>query len=177
VGLPTAEPPPSARSLRGELPVSVLSDALLRFDFDDPTGETLRELLPGEPLSQSQCMRLLQPGGAGRLICGVFQNLVTLHVDFKMVNGNIYLLSCDDAVVSRLLTQDPVTLAFCGAINSLHAGWSVLAKGTLTQVEDPHVLFRIEALDMVEPLISGEHDACFQLLVDSLDGSRVESSQ
>jgi nitroimidazol reductase NimA-like FMN-containing flavoprotein (pyridoxamine 5'-phosphate oxidase superfamily) len=116
------------------------------------------------PLSYEECLALLRDGVVGRIAFAVDEFPIVVPVNYRLVEtcGRVWI-----ALRTRpgnVIERAPISVAFeiDGIDHIRHQGWSVLARGTLHEVDPDSADFR-ERFDP-EPWIAAERDSW--LIVD-----------
>jgi transcriptional regulator with XRE-family HTH domain len=122
-------------------------------------------------LDARQCVDLLSAGGVGRIVFRHAGVPTAMPVNFRTLQGDIVFRSARDGSISSISPLDSVSFEVDHVDEMWSRGWSVMATGTLTQVEDPATVRRITAL--CEPWPDGDHPACFELHVTGRTGRRI----
>ncbi len=141
-----------------------------------PTSETYWDtpgtLRASDTLTPSECWALATTQSTGRL--GFFREglLDIFPVSYVILDERVYFRTSVDGVIA---TSDLNHVAFqIDQVNQeARSGWSVLANGPATPVEDEALLTRLWGMTMEEPLAPGRRDRFYCLAPTHLRGRRV----
>ena len=130
-----------------------------------------------EPLSHDECLGLLRDGVVGRIAFEVDDFPVILPVNYRLMEtcGRVWI-----ALRTRpgnIIERAPVNVAFeiDGIDPTNHEGWSVLARGTLHEVDPDAADFR-ERFDP-EPWIMAERNSWLIIDPFALTGRRLHGAR
>ena len=130
-----------------------------------------------ESLSHEECLELLRKGVVGRIAFSIDDFPVILPVNYRLMetSGRVWI-----ALRTRpgnVIERAPVNVAFeiDGIDVTQHQGWSVLARGTLHQVDPDAADFR-ERFDP-EPWIEAERDSWLIIDPFALTGRRIHGAR
>ena len=131
-----------------------------------------------ETLDEAECLRLIAPGGIGRLIFAGRFDLTALPVNYKLHHGAIlFLTSADGATNVDLRTgisHAEYRVAFEVDDFDLRAreGWSVLVQGPAHHLESAEE--RAEAFAVgVEPWPGGKREQFIRVAPARITGRRI----
>lgn len=129
-----------------------------------------------ETLSHDECLALLRDGVVGRIAFTVDDFPVILPVNYRLMetSGRVWI-----ALRTRpgnVIERAPVNVAFQidGVDQARHQGWSVLARGTLHEVDPEAADFR-ERFDP-EPWIDVARDSWLVIDPFALTGRRLRGA-
>ncbi|MFC6082975.1 helix-turn-helix domain-containing protein [Sphaerisporangium aureirubrum] len=153
------------------------ADELLGGGLDRPPGQGRPPRLPEtRALPPRECLRLISPGGIGRVAFGgVAGAPAVLPVNYMVRHGAIFFRTAEDGLLDRLLrAAPPDTPAEIGfevdhIDEAERGGWSVLVQGPacrLTPAESPKD-------PGVEPWVGGERDVYVRVTPRQVTGRRV----
>jgi len=170
---PGASPEASTR-LRLARALSTSVDRLEGGGFGEPIGTGhppggVPEVLE---LDRTECYELLRHGGIGRVLFCADRGPVGLPVNFRMLDQDIVFRTGDGSIRGAIDAEGLISIEADRLDDALGEGWSVLATGHGTLVEDPEVLQRIDALDIRS--WAGEHrPRAVRVRVDEITGRRI----
>ena len=131
-----------------------------------------------EKLDEAECLRLISPGGMGRIAFVGSYDLTVLPVNYRMVEGAILFRTAGDG-----LTQEDLRTGIPGgeyrvAFEADHfddaarEGWSVLVRGPAHHLDadDEHEAARLAG---VEPWAPGERNHFIRITPVRITGRRV----
>lgn len=152
------------------------TDALLGGDVDRPPG---RGRPPAHPvlstLPQDECLRLLTPGGVGRVAFGGHDGPTVLPVNYVYRDEAIVFRTGTGGPVDRELCHDPgcpVTFEVDHFDDAQRAGWSVLVHGTAHRLPAEELSRTGEP--ELEPWAGGERDVYVRVVPHEITGRRVD---
>ena len=131
-----------------------------------------------EQLSEDECLRLISPGGVGRLAFSGRYGLTVFPVNYKVQNGSVIFRTAEYSPTGEdLRTGIPAAeyeVAFeIDSIDTLaREGWSVLIHGPAHHMD----LLGERATAMatgVEPWAGGERDHAIRITPTRITGRRV----
>lgn len=125
-----------------------------------------------ELLDEEECLALLAGGRVGRVAVSIGALPAIFPVNFCLVGGSVVFrtgagtklaAATDHAVVAFEVDQvDPAT----------RGGWSVLAIGMASRVEDPEELAELRDLQLA-PWAGGRRDHYVRIAVEMVSGRRI----
>lgn len=167
-------------------PTALGIDTLIR--IADALGTSVNTLLgdsapapsnrrpPGHPrefehLEPDECLRLIAPGGVGRVALMTESGPVALPVNYQWAHGAVIFRT---TIGSLLDTHAGAQVGFeVDRIDrQLQAGWSVLASGRALVVTEPELRRLRRGVD-VEPWVPGPHDVYVSIKPDRITGRRI----
>jgi nitroimidazol reductase NimA-like FMN-containing flavoprotein (pyridoxamine 5'-phosphate oxidase superfamily) len=138
---------------------------------------------PGEPalleeLDQAECLRLISPGGVGRIaFTGRFGPTV-LPVNYKLHQGTIVFRTAEDSPTDEDLRTGIAHAEYKVAFEiddfspASREGWSVLIQGALHHVDSEAE--RASVLEAgVEPWAGGPRDLFLRVIPSRITGRRI----
>lgn len=147
-------------------------DVLLGTRVDAPPGTSGR-IGAGQRLTQldvAECVRLISPGGVGRIAYAGPDGLEVVPLNFVMIGGEILFRTRPGGVLSRL-AGERVAFEVDRIDDAVASGWSVLLRGVLTRVADRALVSRLR--NAVRPWAGGSRDSGMRLDADRISGRRV----
>lgn len=126
-----------------------------------------------EPLSHEECLGLLRDGVVGRIAFSVDDFPVIFPVNYRLMETSGRVWIAFRTRPGNIIERAPVNVALeIDGIDSTHRqGWSVLARGTLHEVDPDSADFR-ERFDP-EPWIEAERDSWLIIDPFALTGRRL----
>jgi nitroimidazol reductase NimA-like FMN-containing flavoprotein (pyridoxamine 5'-phosphate oxidase superfamily) len=129
-------------------------------------------------LDEAECLRLISPGGIGRLAFVGRFGLTVLPVNYRLVDGAILFRTGQDSPTTEDLrtgiahAEYKVAFEIDDFDEAAHEGWSVLIQGPAHHIDsDPQ---RVTALEAgVEPWPSGKKDHFIRIMPGRVTGRRI----
>jgi nitroimidazol reductase NimA-like FMN-containing flavoprotein (pyridoxamine 5'-phosphate oxidase superfamily) len=145
-------------------------------------GDDAESANPGpERLSEAECLKLISPGGVGRLAYYGRFGLSVLPVNYKLHQGTIVFRTTHDSPTDEDLRTGIRGAEFKVAfeIDDINAaareGWSVLIQGSAHHVESDTE--RASVLEAgVEPWAGGTRELFLRIVPTRITGRRVRHS-
>ncbi|NRQ33888.1 helix-turn-helix domain-containing protein [Nonomuraea sp. NN258] len=131
------------------------------------------------PLSEAECLRLLEPGGVGRIAFEGRFGPTVLPVNFRMADGEIVFRTATGGTTDEDLRTGVVGLEYKVAfevdrIEELTSGgWSVLVQGSLHHVTEEEER-AMAAATGVEPWAGGVRQQYLKVRPSRLSGRRIQ---
>jgi|SRR5271166_2040009 len=125
-----------------------------------------------EILDIADCLRLIDPGGIGRLVFNDDGRPVALPVNFRLYNGDVVFHTADGSIRIVVGSGVPVSLEVDRLDETLGEGWSVLVTGPVSMVDDIDDLRRITTLG-IEPWAGGSRPHTVRLVPVRITGRRI----
>ncbi len=125
--------------------------------------------LPLLELSESECLRLITPGGIGRVIAGS----AAIPVNFAVYRGDVVFRTSAQGRLAGLagsqvgFQTDSIDLAH-------HRGWSVTVTGLAVAVIHPALQGKI--LRLVDPWVGPDRRFCIRIETVSVSGRMVRDA-
>jgi uncharacterized protein len=122
-------------------------------------------------LSREECLKLLATAAVGRLVY-THKALPVVHPVVFVLDGECVVLRVPDGSATLVARDTIVAFQIDDIASDLSRGWSVMAVGHVTEVEEPTRLARLEQL----PLASRGHPGGDHFLVvdlEVLSGRRI----
>ncbi|WP_084965542.1 helix-turn-helix domain-containing protein [Thermoactinospora rubra] len=172
--------PPTETLDRLAKALETTTDDLLGGGRDRPPGRGAGMAAPHlRGLDREECMRLIAPGGIGRVAFGGFGGPVVLPVNYKVHAGGIVFRTRHGGAMEEQLRTGvagvDVIIAFqVDRIDEVRReGWSVLVQGPAHLVPAEEVASVAAA--GVTPWVGGERDLYIRISPDRVVGRRVTS--
>jgi hypothetical protein len=167
---------PSATALR-QLAAALQTTpaALLGAGAEAPPGHGRPARVPTMTgLNQTECRRLLAPGGVGRIAFGTANGPVVLPVNFAVLAGTIVIRTAEGTAIEghadelMALEVDHLDEALC-------QGWSVLVRGQAHRVTHPAELHHVRRDAAVWPWPGDDRDVYVRILPTHITGRRIQA--
>lgn len=147
-------------------------DELLGAHVDSPVGASSR---PGPrqrstKLDAAECVRLISPGGVGRIAYVGADGPEIIPVNFVLIGGEILFRTRPGGILAQL-AGERVAFEVDRVDEPTSGGWSVLLRGVVTRVVDRALVSRLRST--VHPWAGGYRDTCMRLDADRISGRRV----
>ena len=147
--------------------------ALLGAGGQAPPGRTPLAGSPAaEKLTPAECLRLIEPGGVGRIALATASGLMVLPVNFVMVANSIVFKTGGGSLIAAH-AADEVAFEVDHIDEALGQGWSVLVQGPAHRVAQLGELHHLREHVTVTPWAGGEREAYVRILPVHLSGRRV----
>jgi nitroimidazol reductase NimA-like FMN-containing flavoprotein (pyridoxamine 5'-phosphate oxidase superfamily) len=131
-----------------------------------------------ERLDEAECLRLIAPGGIGRLVFAGRYDLTVLPVNYRMHNGAILFRTAQDSTTEEDLrtgiSHAEYRVAFEVDSFDMDAGegWSVLIQGPAHHLDTDAE--RAEALTVgVQPWPGGKREHFIRIMPARITGRRI----
>ncbi len=131
-----------------------------------------------EPLDEAECLRLISPGGVGRIAYSGRYGLTVLPVNFKLHDGAIVFRTAQDGPTGEDLQTGITRAEYHVAFEiddidlAARQGWSVLIQGPAHQMSSPTERATIEESG-VEPWPSGPREHAIRITPSRVTGRRL----
>ncbi|WP_158843361.1 pyridoxamine 5'-phosphate oxidase family protein [Saccharothrix deserti] len=122
-------------------------------------------------LSREECLKLLDTAGIGRLVY-TDKALPVVHPVVFVLDGDCVVLRVPDGSATLVARDTIVAFQIDDVAPDLSRGWSVMAVGHVTEVEEESQLVRLRRL----PLASrgyGDRDRYLVVDLEVLSGRRI----
>lgn len=149
-------------------------------DSDD--GESGQASAAGRPipehLDEAECLRLISPGGIGRLAYVGRYGLTVLPVNYVLHEGAIVFRTAHESSVDEDLRTGIADAEYKVAFEiddldiAAQQGWSVLAQGSLYHVDSPSERASLSEAG-VEPWAGGVRELFLRISPTRITGRRV----
>jgi nitroimidazol reductase NimA-like FMN-containing flavoprotein (pyridoxamine 5'-phosphate oxidase superfamily) len=131
-----------------------------------------------EQLDEAECLRLISPGGVGRLVFAGRYDLTVLPVNYKLHNGAILFRTAqfgttdEDLRTGIAYAEYRVAFEVDDIDQEARAGWSVLVQGPAHHLDSESE--RAEAMDVgVEPWADGDRQHFIRITPARITGRRI----
>jgi nitroimidazol reductase NimA-like FMN-containing flavoprotein (pyridoxamine 5'-phosphate oxidase superfamily) len=122
-------------------------------------------------LDEEECLDLLHKGWLGRVVISLGAIPVVFPVNYCMEDGIIYFLTGIGTKLTAALRSTVVAFEVDEVDIRYHHGWSVLAVGTASMVEDEAV--RKIVGNRIQPWAPGERNHLVRIQPELLTGRRI----
>jgi transcriptional regulator with XRE-family HTH domain len=132
------------------------------------------------PLNEQECLRLLQPGGVGRLAFEGRYGLTVLPVNFRISEGSVVFRtvaggSTDEDLNTGMQDVEYKVAFEVDRIEELtRGGWSVLVQGSLHHITSEEELTEATGTG-VEPWVGGERQHYMKIRPTRLTGRKIKT--
>ncbi len=129
-------------------------------------------------LMPAECLRLIAPGGIGRLAFGTASGPVVLPVNFAVLAGTIVIRTSEGSMIEGH-AGDQVAFEADHLDQALCQGWSVLVRGPAHRVAHPAELDHVRRDTTLWPWPGGDRpggdrDVHVRIVPDRITGLRIE---
>lgn len=124
-------------------------------------------------MTERKCMQLLAANHFGRVAVNDREGPVVLPVNYVLDGDSVLFRSGMGTKVEAGARGAPASFEVDAADERTRTGWSVVARGTLTDVYDPVEIERARRLP-VEPFAGGDRPHYLRLLISQLTGRRID---
>lgn len=121
-------------------------------------------------LDAAECIRLISPGGVGRVAYVGADGPEALPVNFVVIGGAVLFRTTPGGVLARLAGRR-VGFEVDRIDEPMVSAWSVLLRGVAMRVTDRALTARVR--DAVRPWAGGSRDTCIRIDPDQMTGRRV----
>jgi len=123
-------------------------------------------------LDRPGCYELLRHGGIGRVLFCADRGPVGLPVNFRLLDEDIVFRTGEGSIRRAVDAGGQIGLEADRLDDALGEGWSVLATGQGSLVDDPEVLERIDALG-IHSWAGEQRPRVVRLRIDEITGRRI----
>lgn len=121
-------------------------------------------------LDSVECIRLISPGGVGRVVYVGADGPEAIPVNFVVIGGAVLFRATPGGVLAALAGRR-VGFEVDRIDEPMVSAWSVLVRGVLTRVTDAGLAARVR--EAVRPWAGGSRDTCLRITVQQVSGRRV----
>jgi Pyridoxamine 5'-phosphate oxidase len=131
-----------------------------------------------EPLDEAECLRLISPGGIGRIVYMGRYGLTVLPVNYKLHRGSILFRTGQDSPTGEDLqtgiahAEYQVAFEIDNINPAAHEGWSVLIHGPAHQMTTDTERALVEESG-VQPWGPGPKELAIRITPDRIAGRRL----
>jgi nitroimidazol reductase NimA-like FMN-containing flavoprotein (pyridoxamine 5'-phosphate oxidase superfamily) len=134
-----------------------------------------------QELDEAECLRLISPGGVGRIAFVGSYDLTVLPVNYRLVNGAILFRTTEDGLVEEDLRTGIAHGEYRVAFEVDHLdeatreGWSVLVRGPAHHLDaaDEQEAARLAG---VEPWAAGKRNHFIRITPVGVTGRRIRNA-
>ena len=119
-------------------------------------------------LSEAEAWELLRSSSVGRLATVINRQPDIFPVNFVVEDSSVIFRTAEGSKLLQVTVNERVAFQADGWVTD--TGWSVVAKGTAAEVEDPAERDRIEQL--LHPWVASVKTHVVRIDVDEIDGRR-----
>lgn len=125
-------------------------------------------------LGEREAWELAASMPVGRLAHGHDDELFVVPVSFLVVDRNVLFRTAEGSgLLAAARRNVPAVLEVDDLVNWSRSGWSVLIRGRLTEVTDPHEVQRVLS-SKLSPWAGGEREHVVRLVGEQVTGRRIE---
>ncbi len=134
-----------------------------------------------EELDEAECLRLIAPGGIGRIAFSGRYGLTVLPVNYRLFNGTIVFRTAQDSATDEDLRTGIAAAEYLVAFEidqfdtAAREGWSVLIQGSAHHVESAAERASVEAAG-VSPWADGGRELFLRVVPNRITGRRVRAA-
>ena len=128
--------------------------------------ERLRTLDPAE------CLRLLEPGGVGRVGFAAAEGIVIVPVNFALAGKCVVVRTAPDTLLA-VYSHGQVSFQVDHVDEELREGWSVLVHGHAHPVTDERDIRRLEVRTRLTPWAGGARDVFVRITPSQISGRGI----
>lgn len=125
------------------------------------------------PMTATECMRLLTTAQVGRVAINDADGPLVAPVNFRVHEGIIVFRADEGAKLAAARDVRMASFQVDDVRPHAHAGWSVLVRGTMSEVRDPSRRAVLDALGLV-PWAAGPREHWIEIVPARVTGQRVE---
>jgi len=131
-----------------------------------------------EELDEAECLRLISPGGVGRIAYTGRYGLTVLPVNYRMHEGTVVFRTAHDSATEQDLrtgiehAEYKVAFEIDDFDPAVREGWSVLIQGAAHHVDSDEERSSVRQAG-VQSWAPGERDRFMRILPDRLTGRRI----
>ena len=130
--------------------------------------ERLRTLDPAE------CLRLLEPGGVGRVGFAAADGIIMLPVNFAVLGKTIIFRTAPDTLLA-VYANAAVSFEVDRLDEEHRVGWSVLVHGHSHTITEERQVKRLQDATHLEPWADGARDVYVRIVPAWISGRGIES--
>lgn len=169
-------------------PVAMTAGALIRLaDALDTTVSDLLGSVPEQPpghgraalrpilteVREQECLRLIEPGGIGRVAFELDGRLTVVPVNFTVHHGDIVFRTAATTAIGRY-GEGPVAFEVDRIDEGMHEGWSVLISGTARRT-DPEETAALRTTTFVDPWAGSDRELYVLITPIRITGRRIRA--
>ena len=169
-------------------PVAMTAGTLIRLaDALDTTVSGLLGSVPARPpghgpaaahpalddMREQECLRLIEPGGIGRIAFDDAGRLIVVPVNFTVHHGDIVFRTAATSAIGQY-GEGPVAFEVDRIDEGMHEGWSVLISGTARQADTDETEALGTTVD-VDPWAGGDRTLYILITPVRITGRRIRA--
>jgi nitroimidazol reductase NimA-like FMN-containing flavoprotein (pyridoxamine 5'-phosphate oxidase superfamily) len=134
-----------------------------------------------EPLDEAECLRLIAPGGVGRIVYTGRFDLTVIPVNYKLHEGSIVFRTARDSAMDEDLRTGIAGAEYRVAFEvddvdpAAKGGWSVLIQGSAHHVDSAPERASVQASG-VEPWAGGSREHFIRITPTRITGRRISQA-
>ena len=125
-----------------------------------------------EALDEEECFSLLHRNSIGRVAVSLGEIPAVFPVNYHALNGAIYFFTAEGTKLDAAARGAMVAFQIDHFDVQFHHGWSVLAVGVATEVEEP-LIRELAAHFPLQPWAPGTRSHLVQIWPDFVSGRRI----
>jgi hypothetical protein len=125
-----------------------------------------------EILDQEACLRLIRPGGIGRLVFTDDGRPVALPINFRLLGDGIVFRTGDGSISEAVRRGAPLSLEVDRLDETLGEGWSVVVSGPAVLVGDRDELRQVSGLQ-IEPWAGQPRPRVVRMALGRVTGRQI----
>jgi transcriptional regulator with XRE-family HTH domain len=129
-----------------------------------------------EELTVAECLRLLEPGGIGRVGFSTPDGPVMLPVNFTMSAGTVIFRTAGSGFLAGHADGGEAGFEVDRLDEAMREGWSVLVLGPAEQVADPAEVTSLREHAAVWPWAGGEREVYVRIAPGRISGRRIRAT-
>jgi nitroimidazol reductase NimA-like FMN-containing flavoprotein (pyridoxamine 5'-phosphate oxidase superfamily) len=133
--------------------------------------------LPDRPLvllAAPEALELVASASVGRIVHVLDDRLCVVPINFRLERQDVLMRTADGTeLLAAARRQAPAALQVDNIVDWSRSGWSVLIRGHLAEVTDPHAIERVLSSDL-RPWSGGDRDHVVRLSGNEVTGRRIE---
>jgi hypothetical protein len=126
-------------------------------------------------LDPSECLRLLEPGGIGRIGFMSDAGVVIVPVNFAITGNAVIVRTAPDTLLA-VHAGSRLSFEADHVDEALHEGWSVLVQGHARKVTSESEIRHLESTSGLEPWAGGARDVWVRITPARISGRRIQPS-
>lgn len=123
-------------------------------------------------MTNDECLRLLAANRFGRVAVNDDAGPIVLPVNYVVDDDAVLFRSSQGTKVEAAEREAPASFEIDAVDERTRTGWSVIARGTLSEVADPDQLERVRTLPA--PFAGGDRPYLLRLVLAEVTGRRIE---
>jgi len=123
-------------------------------------------------LDPAECLRLLEPGGVGRVGFAAAEGIVIVPVNFALAGKCVVFRTAPDTLLA-VYSHGQVSFQVDHVDEELREGWSVLVHGHAHPVTDERDIRRLEVRTRLTPWAGGARDVFVRITPSQISGRGI----